>query len=735
MDQGAVEQGRGARRSVLGQGFWLGLLVFALYAGLAVVWLSPLSLRLANYIYDPGDSFLNAWALAWDWHALTSDPWSLFDANVFWPAAQSLAFSEHLIVQALMAAPVLVLTGNPILAHNLVLLVSFPLTGLGTYLLVKRLTGSFWAALLAGFFFAFCPYRLLQVTRLQTSTIQWLPFTFLFLHRWLESRRWRDLLGLTLFYVLQALSSGYWALYLTVSLGLALALTLPWQGRWRSGRTWGQLALFGGLSAAALLPFFLPYLQVREAMGFSRGIEEVRYYSATLRNYFSAPGSNALWGPLLYHLGREEARLWAGVTAPLLALLGLLWGRGQGGPRPQARWLYLILALAAFVLSLGPEVMAFGRELFSGPYRLLYEHFPGFRGLRTAARWGVFLMFFASVLAGLGLAGLLARLRSRRVRALAVLVVAAALALELWPAAIRSHGPHPVPGDLPPFLPWLARQSGPGAVLHLPLDSPRKNAYFTYVSAFHFKPIVNGYSGYFPRGHQALSALLRVPPGRGLLSDLARAGVRWVLVHRDHLTDRSQGPAMVAALEANPDLARKVTSWPWGSTEAFQLTPPLGPPWRPPPSVGIDPAEVLASPLPQDAEQALDHDPASFWGSGQPQAKGGQFQVILARPQRIVGVELDLDHHPEYYPRRLRLELLSPQGQWQPAAFRARLYPLAQVLARPAQVRASYYLLLERPREVKGLRLSLGPFPEGEPWAIYELRLLPAPQPATRGPG
>jgi len=710
----------------VGLGFWQGLAALVLYAALTVPWLSPFSLHIRDYIWDPGDSFLNAWALAWDWRALTSAPLSLFDANIFWPAAHSLAFSEHLIVQALMAAPVLAVTGNPLLAHNLLLLASFPLAGLGTYLLVKRLTGSFWAGLLAGFFFAFCPYRILQATRLQVSTIQWLPFAFLFLHRWLESRRWRDIVGLSLFYVLQGLSCGYWALYLTISLGLALFIVLPAHGRWRERLTWEQLALFAGLSTAMMLPFFMPYLDARADMGFARDLEEVRFYSASLEHYLSAPASNALWGPLLYPLGRAEGHLWAGATAPLLALLGLFWP-GPADRRPQTRWLYLSLALAAFVLSLGPEVTAGGRELFHGPYRLLYEHFPGFGGLRTAARWGLFFWFFAAVLAGLGLSGLLARLSSGKLRALAILVLAAALAVELWPTAIRGQGPQPIPGRLPPFVAWLKAQPGQGAVLHLPLDSPRKNSFFTYISAYHFRPLLNGYSGYFPRGHQALGSLLTVPPSRELIADLARAGVRWVLVHRGHLSDPAQGPNIIGALEANRDLARKLTSWSWGTTEAFELTPPEAPPWKPPQSVAAPAASLRVSPLPQDAQRALDGDPRTYWGTGRPQGKGDSFAVEFKRPSRISGVELDLDHHPEYYPRQLRLELQDAQGQWARAPYRARLHPLAPLLAQPAQVRASYYLLLPQPREASGLRLSLDGPAQGQPWVIYDLRLLPAP--------
>ncbi|MEW5912955.1 MAG: hypothetical protein AB1814_10395 [Thermodesulfobacteriota bacterium] len=704
-----------------------------LYAAVTVPWLSPFSLHLKDYIWDPGDSFLNAWALAWDWRALTSHPLSLFEGNILWPAAHSLAFSEHLIVQAILAAPVLVATGNPLFAHNLLLAVSFPLTGLGVYLLVKRLTGSFWAGLLAGFFFAFCPYRILQATRLQISTIQWLPFTFLFLHRWLDSRRWRDLLGLTLFYVLQSLSCGYWALYLTISLGLALCIVLPAHGRWRQRLTWEQLALFGGLSTVAMLPFFMPYLDVRAAMGFVRDLDEVRFYSASPEHYLSAPANNFLWGRLLYPLGRAEARLWVGLTPLLLALLGLLWP-GPADARPQPRWLYLSLALAAFVLSLGPEVTVAGRVLFTGPYRLLYEHFPGFSGLRTAARWGLFCWFFAAVLIGLGVAGLLARLGSGRLRALVIAGLAAALALEMWPTALAGRGPQPVPGTLPPLVAWLKDRPGKGAVLELPLDNPRKNSFYAYLSAYHFRPLVNGYSGYFPRGHQALANLLLEPPSREVIEDLARMGVRWVLVHRQQLSDRRQGPEIIGALEANRDLVRKLTSWRWGMTEAFELTPPDAPAWKPPRSAPLPTASLQASPLPQDAPRALDGDPRSRWGIGQPQSKGGYFAVQFKHPVRLSGLEMDLGHHPEFYPRRLRLELQDAQGRWRRVPYRTRLYPLAQIMARPAQVRAYYYLLLLQPQEASGLRLTLEPpARENLPWAMHELRLLPAP-PAAPAP-
>jgi hypothetical protein len=719
----------GERRA--GHGFWPGMLVFALYTCLAVIWLSPLSLHLASHVYDPGDTFLNIWALAWDWHALTTDPLNLFNANIFWPAPNSLAFSEHLIVQAVMAAPVLALTGNPILAHNLVLLLSFPLSGLGVYLLVKRLTGNFWAALLAGFFFAFCPFHLMQVTRLQMASIQWLPFTFLFLHRWLDSRSWPDIMGLAFFYILQCLSCGYYALFLTVLLGLALLAGLAGGRRWASGRVWLQLGAFGLVSLVLLLHFFYPYVVVKAQHGFYRDLGEVRHYSASLRSYLAATGQNALYGPWLYHLGREEGHLFPGLAAPLLAVLGLLLYRrrpGQGfaaGQEPGRRWLYCGLAIAAFLLALGPEITLGGKVLVSGPHRLLYEYFPGFSGLRTAARWGMMLMFFLAVLAGYGLAGLMGRISRRGLRAALVLAFAAVLALELYPVPLRAHGPHPRPAAMPGFITWLAKQPGPGAVLFIPLGNPSQDAFHTFIAAYHLKPQINGYSGYFPAGHVALGGLLRRPPSRALVADLARAGVRWIMVAPRHVKQPGLGKATLAALKNMPGLVTPGPQWKWGGgMYAFVLGPP--PPAKLLRATAPGGARATASVRNDLAALAIDGDPATVWYTHRPQEAGDWFQVILQGPTQIRGLELDLGANPEFLPRGLKLSLLGSDGQWRAAPdAQATLRPLKQILAAPRQTRARYVLTLPQVREVKGLRLEAGQADPAQGWNIHEFRLIP----------
>ena len=55
---------------------------------------------------------LNTWAMATVWENLFTRPGSMLQGTAFYPYTNSVAFSEHLLVPALMAGPVAAVTGN-----------------------------------------------------------------------------------------------------------------------------------------------------------------------------------------------------------------------------------------------------------------------------------------------------------------------------------------------------------------------------------------------------------------------------------------------------------------------------------------------------------------------------------------------------------------------------------------------------------------------------------------------
>ena len=64
------------------------------------------------------DGRFNLWVLSWVHHALTHAPFTLFDANIFYPARDTLALGDHQLANQLFFAPAYALTGSPVIGTN-----------------------------------------------------------------------------------------------------------------------------------------------------------------------------------------------------------------------------------------------------------------------------------------------------------------------------------------------------------------------------------------------------------------------------------------------------------------------------------------------------------------------------------------------------------------------------------------------------------------------------------------
>ncbi len=144
-----------------------GVMIFGMFCVMTLFFTYPLVRCISTCVPNPGDPLLNSWILAWDTHKLTTDASGFFDANIFYPYANTLAYSESQPASALLAMPVLLITQNPVLAHNWFFLFSFAVSGFGTYLLVEHLTKNVLAGVVSGMIFAFCQYKIAHFTQIQ----------------------------------------------------------------------------------------------------------------------------------------------------------------------------------------------------------------------------------------------------------------------------------------------------------------------------------------------------------------------------------------------------------------------------------------------------------------------------------------------------------------------------------------------------------------------------------------
>src|SRR5438874_2358291 len=177
---------------------------------LAVVHTWPLARDPAHVSRnDNGDTLLNTWAIAWVAHQLPRDPIHLFDANIFYPERRTLAYSEAMIVQGVMAMPIRATGASPVLTYNLLLIAGFALTGWAFCLLVHRWTGSWSAGYMSGSLAAFNSQVLVRLGHLQTQHVECIALMLFALDRLFVSRRVRDAVWLGCAFALQGLTSIY----------------------------------------------------------------------------------------------------------------------------------------------------------------------------------------------------------------------------------------------------------------------------------------------------------------------------------------------------------------------------------------------------------------------------------------------------------------------------------------------------------------------------------------------
>ena len=122
----------------LENGYRRHLFAAAIFFLLAIIHTYPLITGLDHLSRHNDDEWLNAWTVSWIAQQLWSDPLSLFDANIFYPHEQALAYTEPLLIPGVIGMPIHWLGGSPLLTYNVLLLLGMMLIGLAMYVLVFR---------------------------------------------------------------------------------------------------------------------------------------------------------------------------------------------------------------------------------------------------------------------------------------------------------------------------------------------------------------------------------------------------------------------------------------------------------------------------------------------------------------------------------------------------------------------------------------------------------------------
>ncbi len=273
----------------------------------------------------------------------------------------------------------------------------------------------------------------------------------------------------------------------------------------------------------AATPIYLPYRRVAVEQGMTRNLDSVVQFSATLDGYLAS--YSRLHG-FLWNAGAPREfpdAFFPGIVVGLLAAVALalaVSGRCRG---PVSRGQIVTLAglcIVGIVLSLGTRTPLYG---------WLYAVFPPMSGLRAAARFGGLFLLGTAMLGGIGLSEILKRVP--RIPA-ACLGVAALLLVTL--EALRPAIGYTKYEGIPQTYSWLAREPGPVVLVEVPFYLPPvifQNAEYVLNSTAHWRPLMNGYSGYTPATYRQYAPAFSDFPDPRAVNAMRAAGGTHLMVH------------------------------------------------------------------------------------------------------------------------------------------------------------------------------------------------------------
>lgn len=513
--------------------------VLCLLAAVAATW--PLLPSMAGALplgteHEATVPLFNLWTLWWDADRVPHGLLGLWNAPIFHPLEGTFTFSEPLLLQGIVLSPLWWMGAPPAAIYNLAILCTLVCNGLATRSLALALGAPRGAALLAALAGVTLPYSAKVLGVLPVLPLFGALWALAALVRFGKESGWRPAATAVLAFAAQFLAGQQMALLSLPFLLLAGVMALAEQKfRIRSVAVLGGMAILGAL---VLSPIVGAVGKFHEKYQLGRSEEVVAALSAKARDFTTRPSSARLAFP-----PRESAEVGdTGGLFPGFLLLGLGAAGAWVGWRQRERRLWIVFLLACAV---GGGLLALGLNLRIGdwrPFASLREVVPGFQTLRSPFRAVAISQAVLAAWAALALARL-ASWRGTTGRALALALGALAAAENLAAPGVL------VPTPATPrtaWTSWLREQPGKLVVAHVPLprglhvSDYEVETWRMFAQIDHRRPLLNGYSGYFPSGYGTFQVDMdqNFPSERLLCMMALGLGVNTLVLDRPYLEER-----------------------------------------------------------------------------------------------------------------------------------------------------------------------------------------------------
>lgn len=491
--------------------------VFLFFSALTVIMIYPLAFQLKNSILGGmGDNIYFVWLISWYQKVIFIGPrHPFFNPWMNYPEGWYLSTTDTTLASALPGVPFSLIWG-PIAGYNIAILLTFVLSGFFMYLWIRHLTRSEFAGILSGTLYAFIPYHIahFRAGHLNLSGMEWFPLFFWGLYELVSSTKklnWRYVLltGIALGGI--AFTSMYY-LYMTLLVSFIFVIVYLCFTKFTPIKQkffWIQFAFAAIISLPFLYYSLKPFISLSSSGGLAnRSVEYASLYSASPTDFILPSTDHFLFGQIVGNAFDRslwiEGSFYITLTGLVLAVIALI--KNKTSPHRWLIWTSLIVITVSFILSLGInlhwnnqdvilKIPSFLQSIFKRSETLIYLpsywlflHLPYYDKMRALMRFGVFVVIFIPVLAGIGWAQISQRFSSSR-RWKFSLAILFLVIFEIYPGsfALDLTQPHPRQVDF-----WLAKQPDEGAVVQMPfIDSTQPSQ--LYYTLTYKKPFLGGF--------------------------------------------------------------------------------------------------------------------------------------------------------------------------------------------------------------------------------------------------
>lgn len=517
---------------------------------------------------DLGDTLVAISIMSWVSSCILDVVCSISNYPIFYPENGALFFTENMIGISIIYGVLLKLVDQYNYAYNLTIIFLGVANYYSMFVLMRFLGIKYIASIFSGICFAMTPYLIRYVPHIHLHALAFWPLSLIAVNKLIDTKKIEYIYAIAFLLALQ--------LYFGISLGIFLTLIIfivilvaqfisPCllgcfikRPRNYFGHTLGSALIFMLL----VFPLAKGYSNVLKNHDFTRQINDTIAYSLDVLaipiyllpkqfiNYFANPQVQLN----IQHV--SEAGL-IGIT-PFVSILSyiVMLKYCKKGNMITKEYAFLpkatlIGALVVGSLMLGPVLIVAGHVTnISLPYSILYNVFPGIKGMRVPVRFIIPFSFFSAIIFGIALNYALNYLASKDASAgsgkdkiLFVIVITFLIG-----AFVRDRVSYDYPKGveavrlqkIPKVYEYIKAHSN-SPVLELPMWPPSETTFiYFYYQLFDNNPRLGGISSYFPVSFLKFQDNMSHCPDELCFNIISESSAQYLIVHLDSMNEKSR---------------------------------------------------------------------------------------------------------------------------------------------------------------------------------------------------